>query len=424
MAYVNVRGLSRYRARTSLDAQLPPCGGFGGRSESGPQREGYKFVTCFFPLPLKKGRGVGERSQQYVLLALILLTDTKKTVGGFFVACLYPKICFIELQKDGKKKLRFLSGSEKYEVSDLGSCYFDNLDLHSEHSGRGYYVKIPCGQCIQCRLAYAREWASRIMLEAKGYPENQLAVLTLTYDDAHLPEQLNIGQESFFYSHPLVKEHMSQFMKRLRKGVKDKFDMDGVRFFGCGEYGDKSMRPHFHIIIFGCPVFDLIYHSKSHAGFPNYTSAFFQSFWQFGFVTVNKLSYDIASYVARYTLKKTNAKDKEFYALRGLSPEFVNMSRKPGIGSFYFDDNKDSLAETLNVSVLKGDKPVTLPLPRYFVSKLEEEGFFVDKIGMYNKSLKTDLDRALVLSSSYQQYLESEREKSREVQSRLVRDLI
>ena len=35
-------------------------------------------------------------------------------------------------------------------------------------------------------------------------------------------------------------------MKRVRK-----FAGSGVRFFGCGEYGDRGGRPHYHGLLFG-----------------------------------------------------------------------------------------------------------------------------------------------------------------------------
>jgi hypothetical protein len=36
-------------------------------------------------------------------------------------------------------------------------------------------------------------------------------------------------------------------MKRLRKKIQPL----KIRFFHCGEYGDKTRRPHYHALIFG-----------------------------------------------------------------------------------------------------------------------------------------------------------------------------
>jgi hypothetical protein len=41
--------------------------------------------------------------------------------------------------------------------------------------------------------------------------------------------------------------HFQKFMKRLRDRIKPL----KIRFFHCGEYGDKTRRPHYHALIFG-----------------------------------------------------------------------------------------------------------------------------------------------------------------------------
>lgn len=48
------------------------------------------------------------------------------------------------------------------------------------------FQMIPCSQCLDCRLKYSREWAARIMIEAKQYKYNYF--VTLTYDDLHLDD--------------------------------------------------------------------------------------------------------------------------------------------------------------------------------------------------------------------------------------------
>ena len=43
---------------------------------------------------------------------------------------------------------------------------------------------IPCGQCIGCRIRLREDWTTRIELEARDYPKEQVWFITLTYDDA------------------------------------------------------------------------------------------------------------------------------------------------------------------------------------------------------------------------------------------------
>ncbi|AXH74217.1 MAG: replication initiator protein [Microviridae sp.] len=84
---------------------------------------------------------------------------------------------------------------------------------------------IKCGQCMECRLAYSREWAIRITHEAAMHDRN--CFLTLTYDNDHLPAH---GQ--------LVKSDLQKFFKRLRHHFN-------FKYVACGEYGDRRRRPHF-----------------------------------------------------------------------------------------------------------------------------------------------------------------------------------
>ena len=46
---------------------------------------------------------------------------------------------------------------------------------------------IPCGQCIGCRIAQREDWTTRIEMEAREYPKDQVWFVTLTYDDDHVP---------------------------------------------------------------------------------------------------------------------------------------------------------------------------------------------------------------------------------------------
>ena len=107
-------------------------------------------------------------------------------------------------------------------------------------------IQVPCGKCLECRIQYARSWADRCVLEAKQYKYNYF--VTLTYDDAFLPNR-----------NSLCPKDLQLFIKRLRKHYSKKYPGVKVRFLASGEYGDLSWRPHYHIILFNCPIDDLTY---------------------------------------------------------------------------------------------------------------------------------------------------------------------
>lgn len=202
--------------------------------------------------------------------------------------------------------------------------------------------KLPCGQCIGCRLDRAREWSVRCLHEAKLHQENSF--ITLTYNDENLPENQSLNYRDF-----------QLFMKRLRKKVGP------VRFFMCGEYGDQVQRPHYHAIIFGYQFPDLQYWGKSPTGHPVYRSATLETLWTQGNSLVGNVSRESAGYVARYCLKKVTGDLAEAH-YKGREPEFAHMSLKPGIGAdFFFKYESDILPN--DYVVADGYK---IPVPRYY----------------------------------------------------------
>lgn len=173
-------------------------------------------------------------------------------------------------------------------------------------------ITLPCGRCIGCRLEKSREWAVRCVHEALLYDSN--CFITLTFNDSHLDSNGS-----------LVKRDFVLFMKRLRKKYGS-----GIRFFHCGEYGSKLGRPHHHAILFNFDFPDKELWRLSN-GYPLYRSASLESLWPFGYSTVGACTFETAAYVARYVLKKVTG-DSAAEHYNGKVPEYVTMSRMPGIG--------------------------------------------------------------------------------------------
>lgn len=220
----------------------------------------------------------------------------------------------------------------------------------------GTPTPLPCGQCIGCRLERSRQWAVRLMKEARLHERNSF--LTLTYDDAHLP-RLSNGRPT------LNLEDVQLFLKRLRKH----FSPHPLRFFQCGEYGELTYRPHHHMILFGedfCK--DRVSIEAMRSGNPQWASPLLTSLWGKGRCTIGDVAFDSAAYVARYCLKKVTGKGSKFH-YAGRKPEFITMSRRPGIGSGYFDEFKDDLYPSDEIVPSVG-RPASLP-PKYFDKLLE-----------------------------------------------------
>lgn len=193
------------------------------------------------------------------------------------------------------------------------------------------FVDVPCGKCESCRIQSAKNWAARCLMEAFYSKDNFF--LTLTFDDDHLPEKVCTAD-------------VSMFMKRLRNELGD-----GIRFFASGEYGTRSQRPHYHILLFNCPLEDLYIVDGASKLFG---SKLIDRIWPYGMHTIGAVSSSSAAYVARYTAKKA-----------GDRKGFLLMSRRPGIGYRYLVERPSCIKLDylpLNVDGIVRD----ITPPRYF----------------------------------------------------------
>jgi hypothetical protein len=243
------------------------------------------------------------------------------------------------------------SGKPNYKITSRNvDCLYNDSGVWREGvAGRLYFGKviyesidIPCGHCIECRLKYSRDWATRMMLEAQ-YHESSYFV-TLTYDDLHAPKSYYPDPDTgeAIPSLTLVKKDLQAFIKRLRSRL-EYLKRPQIRFYGCGEYGTSTHRPHYHIIIFGLCLDDLEELKVSSQGFPYYRSNLIEECWPFGYSMVCDVSWDTCAYVARYVTKKWTGDYKDFYESFNLLPEFSLMSLKPGIARQYFDEHKEDI---------------------------------------------------------------------------------
>lgn len=277
------------------------------------------------------------------------------------MACFHPLKAFYRVNSEtGKKVIVFAkTKDDKIGYDGSGNVY-------------GIPIDIPCGQCRGCRLEYSRQWAVRCVLEAMQYEHNYF--VTLTYNDDNLPIQDNFQIDKLsgevlghFQSSSLVPDHLTKFMKDLRAYFKYHFDYDNIRFFACGEYGEKFMRPHFHIILFNCPIPDLDLLKTSFNGDVYWRSQILDKLWNKGFVCVGSCNFSTCSYVARYMMKKQKGKNSDFYFDLGLLPPFTRCSRMPGIAKSYYDANSDKIYDYDQLVIVGSDgTSKKVKPPKYF----------------------------------------------------------
>lgn len=247
-------------------------------------------------------------------------------------------------------------------------------------------IEVPCGRCIGCRLEYSRQWANRCMLEAKYH--EKACFVTLTYNSSHVPRALypDLATGECMPALSLCKRDVQLFFKRLRKAFPD----NPIRYFGCGEYGPSTFRPHYHLIIFGVNFADdRIAYRKSKTGNNMYTSPTLDKVWAFpprdcegshtaikptnaGISTIQDVNWDTCCYTARYITKKLNGPEGEFYETFNIEKPFSVMSRRPGIGRPYYDYNGDLYSHAyIHLPTLDGG--LKFSPPKYFDRLLEED---------------------------------------------------
>lgn len=219
-------------------------------------------------------------------------------------------------------------------------------------------MEVPCGQCIGCRLERSRQWAVRLMHEKQLH--TYAWFLTLSYADENLPEGMS-----------LCKRDVQLFLKRLRKAK------GRCRYLYCGEYGDTTGRPHYHMILYGLDFPDRKVIKRSEKGHDLFESDQLKKLWGLGHVWLGAVTFESAAYVARYVTKKvTGDKSEEHYRwinpntgeVFQREPEFINMSTRPGIAKEWHERfSSDTYPADTVIVRGKETKP-----PRYYDRQLEK----------------------------------------------------
>lgn len=202
-------------------------------------------------------------------------------------------------------------------------------------------------------MTYRQTWAARIQLEAACHASSTF--FTLTYSPDALPDPPQ-----------LQPDDLQKFLKRLRR----KLEPTKIRFFACGEYGAKSLRPHYHGVLFGCEAT------------PSLEGVVAAS-WTSGFIQLAPLTPARAAYVAKYVCKDVSGDDQ---ILEGWQREFARMSNKPGIGAKYVERMSAAVNHTNDRQADRGFPPVTqllkgsmrigpvfYPVGRYLRDKMKEQ---------------------------------------------------
>jgi len=164
-------------------------------------------------------------------------------------------------------------------------------------------ILVPCGKCVACLINKRTDWSFRLEQEHKA--SKSAHFVTLTYDQKHLrtDESLN-------------KRDLQLYLKRLRKRDESR----RIRYYAVGEYGTRSGRPHYHILLF------------------NSCEEHIRAAWidsknrPIGIVHVGKVTAASIAYTTKYVVQPLGE------VLGNREKPFSTMSRAYGIGGHYLTD--------------------------------------------------------------------------------------
>ena len=263
--------------------------------------------------------------------------------------------------------------------------------------------RVPCGKCIPCQKKRRSDWSLR--LEHEWLFSDSAFFITLTYNDDYLPykywtnkyeyevdkitkqkKRVKQWRELKDSKYPTLNtKHVQDYIKRLRKehskyGKKNNIKQRTLRYYAVGEYGTKTRRPHYHVLLFNMDI-------------DNITPIANQ--WKYGFVDIGKdpktgqyggVTGASINYVTKYMFKDFNAKRDT------RQRPFSLMSRKPIIGAEYLNQYGTHHIDTESLEV-RDNKGHMRRLPRTYLRKLftNQE----DRIELSRRSYEKHIDKKL-----------------------------
>ena len=285
------------------------------------------------------------------------------------------------------------------------------------------WTEVPCGKCIYCMETKRSVWTYRILQELKVAETARF--VTLTYDEKHipytatyggyrygyqgktyvwepkhkltntlwkLPEEIN-GHKATEVKSTLVITELQLMLKKIRNHVyKEQMEhlrssnknlteearrylkqsektgkwSPKLRYFACGEYGNRSKteRPHWHIILFNAPLRWYKYDTIHEEWYSNKL----EELWGKGIVNIQEVGRGTAQYVAKYTIKSLL---EEWHKNDIRTPPFAMMSKNPGIGANYTIDEQNRNYFTSNeISHTRLKGGYIQPIGRYYKDKI------------------------------------------------------
>lgn len=234
------------------------------------------------------------------------------------------------------------------------------------HDAQGLTYLVPCGKCVSCQNNKRSSLSLKLRLEE--YTSKYCYFLTLTYNDDSIP-LFSLGTDlqtkDFLRLYPYSKRMRSDsmvsdfcsdfynfdsdfvdkmdyysafvcnyerhyhkscvyghglyallyyrdiqlFLKRIRKHIFKYYD-EKIRFYIIGEYGTKSLRPHWHcLLFFNSYSLSQAFEDCENVGTTSrkcYCPRFLRPFWEYGIVDSKRTNGECYNYVSSYVNQSSN----------------------------------------------------------------------------------------------------------------------
>lgn len=266
-------------------------------------------------------------------------------------------------------------------LNDIGDCYI--VDMSTGDVFPMYFI-VPCGKCLVCNDLKISSFVRRCQYESQMYNCPPIHV-TLTYDEAHLPDDLSVNLR-----------HIQLWKKRVCTMLEQLYFGRGLRFSTSAEYGHiNKKRPHYHVLIWNCKpneiftyqlLHDLMYKCWYEEGDIAWVSMCRKSFFTFSPVTLDyipkgctrslrdmgKTMVQAFGYVAKYFYKQDDSDVPP-----GRKPTFHTFSKSSrlgGIGAPFIDSHAEVMRSRFYKSYQYIDrfsgKVFNMPYDRYLLDRV------------------------------------------------------
>lgn len=255
-------------------------------------------------------------------------------------------------------------------------------------------VPVPCGKCYACANKRVNDWVYRLEWERRRSFSSYF--ITLTYNNENVP----ISKNGYM---TCKIDHVQKFLKRLRKHEPD----SNIKYYAASEYGSRTYRPHYHLIIFGVENIDNIRKAWTKKGKP--IGAVHK-----GTVTSRSIAYTL-KYIqkpSRIPIHKRDDRQKE----RSL------MSK--GLGDNYLSEPMKKYHKKNLGSVIIVEREYKMMLPRYYMDKIyddEEKAAISKKLDDHYKNEKIKKEKRI--HKLYNGKMSLEEYEELEHQSRIYKQL-